>query len=72
MYRIKTLNKISSVGLSKLDRDRFQVGGDVENEDGILVRSAPMHDYEFPGIGSDHIYWREGYGDYHQFKKIIF
>ena len=23
MYRIKTLNKISSVGLSKLDTDRF-------------------------------------------------
>ncbi len=48
MYRIKTLNKISSVGLSKLDTDRFQTGSDVENEDGILVRSAPMHDYPFP------------------------
>ena len=48
MYRIKTLNKISSVGLSRLDRDRFQVGNDVENEDGILVRSTPMHDYVFP------------------------
>ena len=40
MYRIKTLNKISSVGLSKLDQDRFQVGSDVEQEDGILVRSG--------------------------------
>ena len=48
MYRIKTLNKISSVGLARLDRDRFQVGSDVENEDGILVRSAPMHEYVFP------------------------
>ena len=48
MYRIKTLNKISSVGLARLDRDRFQVGGGVENEDGILVRSAPMHEYVFP------------------------
>ena len=48
MYRIKTLNKISSAGLSHLDQTRFQVGSDVENEDGILVRSAPMHDYEFP------------------------
>ena len=47
MYRIKTLNKISSVGLSRLDRDRFQVGSEVENEDGILVRSALMHDYVF-------------------------
>ena len=48
MYRIKTLNKISSTGLAQLDQTRFQVGDDVENEDGILVRSAPMHDYVFP------------------------
>ena len=45
MYRIKTLNKISNAGLNLLDQTRFQVGSDVENEDGILVRSAPMHDY---------------------------
>jgi len=48
MYRIKTLNKIAAVGLNRLDKDRFQVGDSVENEDGILVRSAKMHDYEFP------------------------
>ncbi|MBO5339684.1 MAG: phosphoglycerate dehydrogenase [Oscillospiraceae bacterium] len=48
MYRIKTLNKISSSGLSHLDKSRFQVGNELENEDGILVRSAQMHDYEFP------------------------
>lgn len=48
MYRIKTLNKISSAGLDQLDKSRFQVGNDVENEDGILVRSAAMHDYVFP------------------------
>lgn len=48
MYRIKTLNKIASVGLSQLDKNRFQVGDAVENEDGILVRSAKMHDYVFP------------------------
>ncbi|MCD7928350.1 MAG: phosphoglycerate dehydrogenase [Oscillospiraceae bacterium] len=48
MFRIKTLNKISSAGLSQLDPARFQVGDNVENEDGILVRSAKIHDYEFP------------------------
>ena len=48
MYRIKTLNKISPVGLNRLDPSRFQVGSDLANEDGILVRSAPMHDYVFP------------------------
>ena len=48
MFRIKPLNKISAAGLNLLDQTRFQVGGDVENEDGILVRSAAMHDYVFP------------------------
>ena len=48
MFRIKTLNKIARVGLDQLDKSRFQVGEDVENEDGILVRSAKMHDYVFP------------------------
>ena len=32
MYRIKTLNKISTAGLDLLDQTRFQVGSDVENE----------------------------------------
>ena len=39
---------LRSMGLDLLDQTRFQVGGEVENEDGILVRSAPMHDYVFP------------------------
>lgn len=48
MYRIKTLNKISSAGLAQLDQTRFLVGDDVTKEDGILVRSSAMQDYEFP------------------------
>ena len=48
MFRIKTLNKISPAGLSVLDQTRFSVSEDVENEDGILVRSADMHEYQFP------------------------
>lgn len=48
MYRIKTLNKISSIGLAQLDKGRFVVEEDCANPDGILVRSAKMHDYEFP------------------------
>ncbi len=47
MFRIKTLNKISPAGLSVLDQTRFSVSDDVENEDGILVRSADMHEYPF-------------------------
>ena len=48
MFRIKTLNKISPAGLSVLNQTRFSVSDDVENEDGILVRSADMHEYQFP------------------------
>ena len=48
MYQIKTLNKISEKGLELLPPDCFTVGEDVENEDGILVRSAKLHDYDFP------------------------
>ena len=48
MYRIKTLNKIASIGLAQLDKGRFVVEEDCANPDGILVRSAKMHDYEFP------------------------
>ena len=48
MYRIKTMNKISPVGLAELDKAYFQVADDVENPDGILVRSAALHDMEFP------------------------
>lgn len=44
MYKIKTLNKISTVGLETLDRDRYEVASDINNPDAILVRSAVMHD----------------------------
>ena len=48
MYRIKTFNKISPVGLSRFDPDLYSVGVDLTSEDGILVRSAKLQDYEFP------------------------
>ena len=47
MYNIKTLNKISTIGLAKLDNTKYNIGDDVENPDGILVRSAKMHDMQF-------------------------
>ena len=47
MYRVKTMNKISKIGLAQLD-DRFEISDAFENEDAILVRSAKLHDYEFP------------------------
>jgi len=48
MYRIKTLNKISPVGLNTFDKERYRIGDDLDNESALLVRSAKLHDYEFP------------------------
>lgn len=48
MYNIKTLNKISPVGLSKFDSSKYTYGDEVENPDAIMVRSAAMHDMELP------------------------
>lgn len=47
MFRIKTLNKIAPAGLNVLS-DGYILGDEVMNEDGILVRSAKLHDYPFP------------------------
>jgi D-3-phosphoglycerate dehydrogenase len=47
MFQIKTMNKIATVGLDVL-ADGYTVGDDIQNEDGILVRSAKLHDYPFP------------------------
>ncbi len=48
MFSIKTMNKIAAVGLDRLPADHYQVGDDVTDEAGILVRSAKLHDYPFP------------------------
>lgn len=47
MYNIKTYNKISKVGLNEFD-EKYTVGDDVENPVGAIVRSAALHDEEFP------------------------
>ena len=43
---IQLLNKIAKVGLAELG-DAYKVGENVENPDGIMVRSAVMHEMEF-------------------------
>lgn len=48
MYNIRTLNKISSVGLCQLDADKYTCADDIENPHAVLVRSASMHDMELP------------------------
>ncbi len=48
MYKIQTLNKISSIGLDNLPRDNYEVASELNNADAILVRSADMHSMELP------------------------
>ncbi len=48
MFQIKTMNKIAAVGLERLPAGEYTVGDSVEGEDAILVRSAKLHDYDFP------------------------
>ena len=48
MFNIKTLNKISNVGLSKFDESKYTCANEIENPDAIMVRSASMHDMEMP------------------------
>lgn len=47
MFSIKTYNKISKIGLSEFD-EKYTIGDDIENPDGAIVRSAALHDVEFP------------------------
>lgn len=48
MYQIKTFNKISPVGLERLDREHYTVSSEVTGEDAIVVRSAPLLNYAIP------------------------
>jgi len=48
MYKIQTLNNISSKGLDLLPRDKYEVASEFTSPDGILVRSQKMHDMDIP------------------------
>ena len=48
MYKIQTLNKISSRGLNLLPHDNYEVASEFANPDGIILRSFKMHDMELP------------------------
>ena len=47
MYNIQTLNKISKKGLSVHDAN-YVCADEMENPDGIILRSFKMHDMELP------------------------
>ncbi len=48
MFKIKTLNEISDVIHSKLSADKYLIGREEPVPDGVIVRSASMHEMELP------------------------
>ena len=48
MYNIKTYNKISAIGLDEFDKTSYTCGDEVADPVGAIVRSAALHDVEFP------------------------
>ena len=47
MKNIQLLNKIAKVGTDRLDKALYNVGAEVEAPEGIMVRSAKMHEMTF-------------------------
>lgn len=48
MYKINCLNPIADVGLKNFS-EQYKITADVSEADGVLVRSASMHEMELPG-----------------------
>ena len=48
MAQIKLLNKIAPTGLNEFDREKYDISTEFEDPNAIMVRSASMHDMEFP------------------------
>ena len=47
-FRIRTLNAISHAGLSRLPKDSYVVGSDVDAPDALILRSANLHGVAIP------------------------
>jgi len=45
MYRIKKLNPVSDIIKKYLTADNYEISTEIDNPEGIIVRSASMHDY---------------------------
>ena len=44
MYNIKLMNKIAKIGTDIFDKEKYNIGENIEAPDAIMVRSAVMHD----------------------------
>ena len=52
MFKIKTMNSISPMGVEVLQKHGCTVGADVENPQALLIRSADLHGSSFRGTRS--------------------
>lgn len=48
MYKIRTYNQISDVGLSRFSMDEYEIGPAVEDPDAFILRSQKLHDEPMP------------------------
>jgi len=48
MYNIRTYNAISSKGLSRFPAESYQVSSEIDNPDGVLLRSQKLHSEVLP------------------------
>ncbi|MBQ8263166.1 MAG: phosphoglycerate dehydrogenase [Oscillospiraceae bacterium] len=64
MFEVKTMNKIAQQGIDELADRGLTVNADAENPDGLLIRSAKLHDEVFgdkllaiarAGVGTDNV-----------------
>ena len=64
MFEIKTMNNIAQQGLDELAAQKLTVNVNAENPDGLLIRSAKLHDAVFgdrllaiarAGVGTDNV-----------------
>ena len=46
--KIKLFNKIADAGIHQFDPNAYEFSEDFDNYDAIMVRSAKLHDVEFP------------------------
>lgn len=48
MYKIRTYNAISAKGLNRFPQDCYQIGSDIADPEGYILRSQKLHDEQVP------------------------
>ena len=48
MFQIRTYNKIADIGLSRFENDKYTVGDDIAQPDGVVLRSQKLQDEVLP------------------------